>query len=524
MDTGSEGWWELMAKRTFVYGAAILLAANFLNRVLGFLYQYLIMTHIGGEAYGLFNMVFPVYMLALVLTTAGIPLAVSKMISEAVSLNHVSKANTIFRTALIFLTLSGAFISFVLYIASPYLAHRIFPDPRVLRIFLICTPAIFIVSISSAFRGYFQGMQNMLPTAISQICEQLVRVSVGFSAALTLLPRGIEWAASGLALGMLVGEVVGLFAIIIQYKINKKKKFPHPEERINPIHTMKELFYLASPVTMGRLLSTGLSSLDAMLIPQRLQIAGYTAREATTLFGQLGGAAFTLLNFPSVFTFALATSLVPAISEAAARKQFQVVKVRSAQAIRLTIFIGVPCLIILFFFATPLCNFFKSAATVSILRILALGGIFSYLQQTSTGILQGLGRVHLPVIHSIISATIRIPVLYIFTGSSEWGLKGTALAYVLGFTITASLNLAAIVRYTGMPVNLREFLLQPLISGIGMMLTLRAVYLLLGTHPLSYILEFSLGTFSYILILILTGGLSLRDFYRIPWFGKFLPR
>jgi stage V sporulation protein B len=513
-----------VAKRTFVYGAAILLAANFLNRMLGFLYQYLIMTHIGGEAFGLFNMVFPMYMLALVLTTAGIPLAVSKMISEAVSLNRLTQAKSVFRIALLFLTSSGAIIALALYIASPYLAHRIFPDPRVLRIFLICTPAIFIVSISSAFRGYFQGMQNMLPTAISQICEQLVRVAVGFTSALTLLPRGIEWAASGLALGMLAGEVVGLCVIVAQYTLLKKIKPSHPEEPIHPVHTMKELFHLASPVTMGRLLSTGLSSLDAMLIPQRLQIAGYTAREATTLFGQLGGAAFTLFNFPSVFTFALATSLVPAISEAAARKQFQTVNLRSAQAIRLTIFIGIPCLIILFFFATPLSAFFKSQNTSPVLRILALGGIFSYLQQTSTGILQGLGKVHLPVLHSILSATVRIPILYSLTGAPEWGLKGTAIAYVIGYIITASLNLAAIVRYTGMPVNLREFLLQPLLAGASMLLAFRLIHVVLGTHPLAFVIELTLGLFSYFAALILAGGLTLMDLRRVPWFGKFIPR
>lgn len=210
-----------MVKRTFVYGAAILFAANLLNRILGFVYQYLIMTHIGGEAYGLFNMVFPVYMMALVLTTAGIPIAVSKMISEALSLNRVARAQHIFRLALTFLTISGGIVALSLYYLSPYLAHRLFPDPRVLRVFLVCTPAIFIVSISSAFRGYFQGVQNMMPTALSQICEQIVRVGVGFSSALFLSPRGAEWAAAGLALGMLAGELMGLIIISILYRVKK---------------------------------------------------------------------------------------------------------------------------------------------------------------------------------------------------------------------------------------------------------------------------------------------------------------
>lgn len=512
-----------MTKRTFVYGAAILFAANFLNRILGFIYQYLIMTHIGGEAYGLFNMVFPVYMMALVLTTAGIPLAVSKMVSEAISLNRPARAQKIFRLALFFLTISGGIVSLSLYLLSPLLAHRLFPDPRVLTVFLICTPAIFIVSVSSAFRGYFQGMQNMFPTALSQICEQIVRVFVGFYSALALLPRGVEWAAAGLALGMLSGEVMGLLVISSQYWL-KKIKLPQPEPQTHSVQMLKELFILSSPVTAGRLLSTGLSSLDAMLIPQRLQIAGYTAREATTLFGQLGGAAFTLLTFPSVFTFALATSLVPAISEASARKQYQVVKARSSEAIRLTILIGIPCLIVLFYFATPLTAFFKSQNLAPILRILALGGIFSYLQQTTTGILQGLGKVYLPVLNSILSAVLRIPVLYVLTAQPSWGLNGTAVAYVLGFFIVALLNLIALVRYTGMPIDLQRFVLQPLSAGIGMMIVFRLFSTFVESQSWVILIQITLGLAIYFLMLIFNGGITFTDLRRLPWLGKYLPR
>ena len=515
-----------MPKRTFVYGATILLGANLLNRILGFAYQYLIMNHIGGEAYGLFNMVFPIYMLALVFTTAGIPLAIAKMVSEEVSLGRTSQAQSIFHVALWLLSLSGAIVSLGLYFLTPYLAHRIFPDPRVLNIFLICTPAIFIVSISSVFRGYFQGLQNMVPTAISQIFEQLVRVTVGYTVALRLLDDGVEWAAVGLAFGMVMGEVVGLLTIVFQYqrvKVKDKSKGQGPKPTYSTRYILRKLWFLASPVTAGRLLSTGLSALDAMLIPLRLQVAGYAAREATTLFGQLGGAAFTLLTFPSVFTFALATSLVPAISEAAAQRQFNVVRARSAEAIRLTILIGIPCLIILFYFSLPLTSFFKSTEISPILRVLALGGIFSYIQQTTTGILQGLGKVHLPVLHSIIAAIIRIPILIYLTGLPQWGLRGTAWAFILGFFITAALNLIAIARYTGMPLDLQRFVLQPLSGAVGMLLVFHFLDPILGGHVAGYVSEFSISLALYSVILFINGGVTLTDLRRLPWIGKYLP-
>jgi len=513
-----------MPKRTFVYGAAILFGANLVNRILGFAYQYLIMNHIGGEAYGLFNMVFPMYMLALVLTTAGIPLAIAKMVSEEVSLGRTAQAHAIFRLAFWILFISGAVVSTILYFLTPFLAHRIFSDPRVLNIFLICTPAIFVVSLSSVFRGYFQGLQNMVPTAISQICEQLIRVAIGYTAAIRLLNAGVEWAAAGLALGMVAGEVVGLLVIAIQYqfilpKIQHESHVPAYSSRL----ILSKLWHLAAPVTVGRLFSTGLVALDALLIPKCLQAAGYAAREATTLFGQLGGSAFTLLTFPSVFTFALATSLVPAISEAASRRQLQVVRARSAEAIRLTILIGIPCLIILFYFSLPLTSFFKSQGIAPILRILALGGIFLYIQQTTTGILQGLGKVQLPVLHSIIAAIIRIPILIYFTALPQWGLRGAALAFTIGYIIMAVLNLIAISRYTGMALDLQRFLLQPVSGGMGMLLIFHLLDPIIGGQVAGYLAEFSVGIIIYSMILFFNGGMTISDLQRLPWIGKYLP-
>ena len=513
-----------MPRRTFVYGAVILLGANLLNRLLGFAYQYLIMTHIGSEAYGLFNMVFPIYMLALVLTTAGIPLAIAKMISEEVSLGRTNQARTIFHLAFWLLTVAGLIVSCGLYFLTPYLSERIFPDPRVIRIFQICTPAIFIVSISSVFRGYFQGLQNMVPTAVSQICEQIVRVVIGYLSALHLLKYGVEWAAAGLAAGMFAGEVVGLIVISLHYLRSPLHLAEKSSQRVSKRQILRRLWHLASPVTAGRLLATGLSALDAMIIPKRLIAAGFNAREATALFGQLGGAAFTLLTFPSVFTFALATSLVPSISEAAVKRQMHIVRARSAEAIRLTVIIGIPCLIILFYFSRPLTEFFKSSEVSPVLRILALGGIFSYLQQTTTGILQGLGKVQLPVLHSIIAAVLRIPVMIYLTGMPQWGLRGTAWATVLGFAITAALNLRAITRTSGMPLDLQRFVLQPLSGGIGMILSFHFLTPVLERNVLGYIIEFSTGILLYALILLFNGGVTFADLNRLPWLGKYLPR
>lgn len=155
--------------------------------------------------------------------------------------------------------------------------------------------------------------------------------------------------------------------------------------------------------------------------------------------------------------------------------------------------------------------------------MLALGGIFSYIQQTTTGILQGLGKVHLPVLHSIIAAIIRIPVLIYLTGLPQWGLRGTAWAFTLGFFIMAVLNLMAISRYTGMPLDLQRFVLQPLFGGVGMLIVFQFLDPIFNRHIIGYLGEFIIGIALYSIILLLNGGVTLADLRRLPWIGKFLP-
>lgn len=505
-----------MPKRTFVYGAALLIGANVINRILGFGYQYLIMTHIGGEAYGLYAMAFPIFVLALVLTTAGIPFAVAKLVSEEVTLGNHRQAKRILHLALVILSFSGTIVSLSLVTLIISMSGRLFPDPRVAPVLLICVPAVFIVSLSSAFRGYFQGLLNMLPTALSQTLEQVTRVACGFSVSLYLLPRGIVWAAGGLAFGMVVGEAAGLISIALQYYFSRHSQLSRWRDTLQTKrYTLTRMWQLAAPVTAGRLLSSILPVVDAMLIPHRLQTAGNSARQATILFGQLGGTGFTLLSFPTVFTIALAVSLVPSVSEAAAKGSLPMIRAYSKEAIRVTILLGLPCLAILFYFAGPLTALFKSAALAPVLQILAIGGIFFYLQHTTTAVLQGLGRVDLPLIHLTIASAIRIPLLYWLTGLPALGLAGSAWAIVAGFSIVAILNIAAIQRQAGMSIDLHQFGFQPISAAIGMILFFRLLTPSLSDRILNYPGEMAAGCLVYLIILVLNGGITRRDLRRI---------
>lgn len=513
-----------MPYNNLIYGAVILFAANLVNRILGFVYQYLIMHYIGSEAYGLFHMVFPIYMTALVLTTAGLPLAISKMVSEKISIGHYQDAQKTFRIALITLFLSGLFVSLILFYNTSFIIGNFFADKRVLTVFRICIPSIFVVSIASAFRGYFQGLQNMIPSAISQVCEQIFRVAVGFTLSVKLLSKGVEWAAAGLAAGMLGGEIIGLMVILIQYFLRPtNKSFSKQRSHQTSQSVLFNLLTLSLPVTGSRLMSTGLSALDAIIIPRQLQIAGFSARTATSLFGQLSGTAMTLLTFPSVFTFALATSLVPAISEAMIRKDYKLAQSRCSDAIRYTIILGLPCVVTLYFFAQPLTAVFNSVEVSKVLQVLAVGGLFAYLQQTTTGILQGLGKTYLPFLHSTLSAALRIPLLYFLTGIPQWGLIGCSCTYVLGFFCIAVLNIRAIRRNIGITFDYKSFLIQPFSAALGMIAIFKVITVYFPLTILTCLVAVTIGFTVYLFILNLNGGINYQDLRKIPLLRRIIP-
>lgn len=510
-------------RRAFVYGTMILFISNLFNRVLAFVYQYLVMTWVGAEAYGLYQMVFPTYIMALVITTAGLPLAVSKMVSEQAALGNRAAAQKIFRTALAMLIFSGVVVASAVFTLIPYLTGPLFPDPRVFPIFIICIPALLIVAVSSAYRGYFQGLQEMRPTALAQVMEQITRVIVGLGLAVKLLPRGIEFGAIGLAVGMVSGELAGLILTLLLYRSFHKKK-PHPVSPEPPgtPSIIKQLFQLGLPITLGRLVSSGTSAADSILIPLRLQAAGYTLHETTALYGQLGGAAISLLTFPSVFTLSLSTSIVPAISEAIAQKQSVSVRYRISESLRLTVLIGVPFLVFLYFFAPELCAIFRSPEAGAVLSVLALAGIFLYLQNTTAGILQGLGFPQIPVFNLVLASLLKLILIYHLTAIPSLGLVGTAWSYDAGFLLATVLNFVAIIQKTGLSLDVQKLILQPLSAGSLMGC---ALYFIKSFYSLSHLLlmiPFITGIIIYLLTLWLNRGLGKEDLRRIPVIGRFV--
>lgn len=509
-----------MVRQSFIYGAIILLITNFFNRVVGFVYQILMIRLIGPEGVGLFNMVYPIYVLVLVAATAGIPVAIAKMVAEEVAKNNLAGAYRVFRISFLYIFTLSIFFTVVLLVGAPLLKKYVFPNPKVYYCFLSLIPGIIIVSLCSSFRGFFQGLQQMVPTAVTQVTEQLIRVVAGLSIAYFLLPQGVEYAAIGISLGVILGEFTGFLLMLIIYFSSR----PQVQQPYNPLKSFigqetARIFSLAVPVTLTRLVATGFMSVDAILIPRRLYAAGLSLSEATAAYGELIGIAMSLVLTPGIITFALATALVPAVSDAIAIKNYSLVRSRVSESLRLTMLAGMPATLLLLIIPEQICDlFFGYPRAGTIMRALALGGPFLYFSQTATAILQGLGKAEKPLKNLLIGSVVKVVGVYYLTVIPTLGIVGAAYALSFSYAVSALLNYRDLRILTGVKLQLAEWLIKPLFASICMVLVIinicSVLTILIGTGKVCTIISLLFGIPVYMIIMFIIGGIKSHDLER----------
>ena len=302
---------------SFLKGTLILTVGGIVVKVIGFLNWIILSRVLGGEGIGLYQMAFPIYLLALSVSSAGIPIAISIITAEKLALNDFKGATRVFHLSLKVLTITGVFFSLLLYFGAELLIkYQFIHDSRAYYALLALAPAVFFVTILSSFRGYLQGCQIMTPTAISQIVEQLVRVITMLIFASMLLPKGLDYAAGGASLGAAPGAIAGLLVLIYYYwKLNKTSKRKSDEQQEvkvqeSAVSIIKRIAKLALPVSLSSIMLPIVANLDLFIVPARLEVAGYTVEQATELFGYLTGMAVPLLNLSTILTAALAISLL----------------------------------------------------------------------------------------------------------------------------------------------------------------------------------------------------------------------
>ncbi len=516
-----------MSKQSFIQGTMILLAAGFINRILGFVPRIALPRVIGAEGVGLYSLGYPLFIVILTVITGGIPLAVSKLVAAAESEGNEQRVmNTLKVSLFITVTLSLLFTAVVIPLA-PWIASTLLHNPEVYYTLLAMCPMFAIIAVSSVFRGYFQGRQNMIPSAQSQIVETFVRIVAMLALAYFLLPHGLALAAAGAMFGVTLGELGGLAVLLHQYRKTRRAYAAYASAKIGTASgtsardgsVTRRLLRIHVPVTGSRLVGSLSYFLESVMTMQALAAAGIAAAIATAQYGSLQGMVIPLILLPGVLTYSLSVSLVPSLSEAAARGDIRTIHKRLHQSLRLALVTGAPFAVLMYVLAEPLCILlYNDASVAGMLKLMAPVAIFIYFQGPLQATLQALDRPGTALLNTFYGAAIKLTLIYLLATQPDIGIIGVLIAINVNIVLVTLLHWSSIVRLIGFRFPFFDVVKTAAAAALAGWMGW--IVFAVDWVPLSIVRLFTSGIGAVLLYLLLALSLKLidkGDFGRLPW-------
>lgn len=511
----------------FLKGTLILTVSSIVVKVIGSLNWIILSRVLGGEGIGLYQMGFPIYLMAITLSSAGIPVAISIITAEKLAQKDFLGAKRVFNVSLRLLFVTGLVFASALFFGAHWLIdNHWIRDSRAYYSIIALAPAVFFVTFLASFRGYLQGWQIMTPTAASEIVEQLMRVVTMIVFVNMFMPHGLAYAAGGASMGAGVGAFCALLVLMWFYG-RLKQKLKADLQQQNPLATresaraiISRLLRLALPVSMSSLMLPVVANLDLLIVPQRLEAAGFHISQATEFFGYLTGMAVPLINLATIFTAAMTISLVPAISESRALNDVFGIRAKTRTAFRVALIITCPCFVGMYFLAEKIAALIYNApGAADAIQTMSVGILLLGLHQISTGILQGLGRTSIPVINMILAAAVKVFLSWTLTAIPTLGIKGAAMATVVDFGLAAVLNMIFIYKYTGFALSFSG-VFKPAVSAAAMGAAVYGVITLAVSWGAWAILAaIAVAVPVYGGVLLAVGGMGKDDLESLPFIG-----
>ncbi len=510
-------------KRSFAAGAATLAAAGVVVKVIGACYRIPMTNIIGDQGIALYQYAYPIYGTLLALSTAGVPAAVSKLVSEHTSRGELDKARRVFSVSLALLAIVGLISAAGLFFAAPWVAAWV-GDPLACLPIRAIAPALFFVAVLSAYRGYYQGQQSMAPTAVTQIVEQAGKLVMGLWLAYMMRERGVEYAAAGAILGVTLAEAIAMVMVLGMGAASRREKTGRRDQE--PARSViGRLLPVALPMMLGAVMMPLMGMIDSFVVNHRLLDIGIPAEEARSLYGLLTGPVNTLINMPSVIPLALAMALVPAIAQACARGAWGEVRNKTRLALKITLTISLPAAVALAVMAEPIMALLygglsteKQLQAARLLQLSAPSVVALAIVQTLSGTLQGMGKVKAPVAALAAGAVAKIAVTYGLTGIPTLNITGACLGTVVCYSIAAAIDLYWASRALGHAMDGMRLLTRPAVASCAMGVSLAV--LVNGTQGLMRpwmiaLCGVTLGVLVYFIVLWAVGGISMGETRRM---------
>lgn len=533
-----------MSKDSLVKGTLILTLAALVARALGVVQRIPLVYLLGDIGMAAYGIAFNLYSVLLVVATAGIPSALSKMISERTALGRHAEADRIYKAALVFAAAAGIVMTVLLYAGAPYYARSIANPEAALPIQAIA-PALLLFPLIAIMRGYFQGRRMMMPNGMSQVIEQIFRVATSVLLAYLLLSHSLEYAVAGASFGGVMGSIAAA-AVMLYYAMRLKRS--DRKERLEelaaapgpttaePLAFKKiysQLFRLSVPIVIYSMTVTLIYTIDGSIVTLLLrdQIGEIPAKE---ILGILVGRAQSLAGIPIILAVALSQSIVPIISSAYSQNDMKQVEGQTAKVLQLSILTGLPMVLTICVAASPLNQFVFANPTGSpvveeyaapVIIALTVSAMFQILMQTSGAVLMGMGRMKVLVFGVV--AGIAVKLAASFALSPSFGIYGIIAATALCFIVMTVISLQMLRR----TVRFRVFSLRRwaglavvtgviVVLGIGLDMVSRSYIHPFGSERwdamVQTILIVGATGAAYPVLLFLTRVMTVQDLQHLP--------
>ena len=520
-------------KDNFVAQAGILAMAGIVVRIIGLLYRSPLTSIIGDEGNGYYSFAYNIYTIILLISSYSIPSAIAKVMAQRIAFGEYRNAHRIFKCAILYVVVVGGAASLFAYFAAPYLVVE--NAVPVLRIF---APTIFLSGLLGVLRGYFQAHRTMVPTSASQVLEQILNACVSIGAA-WLLVRNLGdgdktlkavRGASGSALGTGSGVLIALIFMLAIYLRKRKNILAEVEadesgKEDSYGQLFKVLLLVVTPFILSPFIYNLSTSMNQTIYSKIcMRIKHFAQDEAATMYGIFSGKSVVITNIPIAFSSAMAAALIPGISAAFAKGNIDLTKKKVDLAEKVTMMIAIPSSVGLFVLARPIMQLlFPQKASLdmaaALLRALAITVVFYSLSTLTNAVLQGIGKVSVPVYHAAIALVAQVIVLVVLLIGTNINLYALVFASATYSLLMCVLNARAVRKYLDYKEDMKQIFIKPFLAAAFMGLVAWFVFMgcdLLMDSRIALIPTLAIAIIVYFIFIIKFGAVTETEMKAVP--------
>lgn len=511
---------------SFVVQAAVLASASLIVRFIGFLYRMPLTELIGDEGNGIYSAGYYIYTFLLILSSAGLPAAISRLVSTRIAKGEYSNAHRVFKVSMAVAGTLGAIGMIVLFFFAEPIAKFV-DNPESVYCIQTLAPTLLVVGIMSVYRGYLQGMNIMYPTAMSQIVEQVFNAVFSVFLAWVLVKDSIALGAAGGTAGTGIGAFAGLIIIMIFYYKERRtirEKIYIEDRGIKQETNRQILISLAStaiPIIAGTAVFSMTNLIDMKMVKSLLLASGYTDSQANVLYGQLSGKYVTLTTLPVSISSAMATAAIPTIAASITAGDVKMVKSKINVALKLAMVISIPAAFGIGVLADEILLMLFPTQHEGGALILAGAVSIAFLSmcQIVTGVLQGIGKIYIPVIGALLGAVAKIIFNALLIPIQSINVVGAVISTDACYLAAAVFDLVMLTKITGVRPYYGQMIIKPVICSsimsVGCVLSYKLFDIVFG-NTISTLGSIAVGMIIYLVTMLLINGITAKDFNNIP--------